>query len=328
MGALMWIEVLGRDHGVAERHRFDDIPRWPVRIGRAPDNDVVLDDPHVAPHHAEVRMEADGRLSISDLGSVNGLRVEGSRERFTRLACAGHPVFILGRTRLRVRDGREPVAAELPLEANTQGNARMAVFGLGLLGISLLDLWLEWISTTPVNHFLYPILAYAAVLTAWTATWSVLTRIFTGHTRFVQHLTIAFAAVLAYKVFGELQSWLAYALARPGLQEQDVFSFWVFLALACLAHFRQLLPRSMMLVRVLVVAGLAGAVSVQWVLRQEGLRQSGHAAALGRLQPPLLRPESGSSLDAFSARADQVRSLLDVSRKRDPDEDGAGDSTD
>jgi hypothetical protein len=54
----------------------------PVTIGRAPECDVVLADPEVSRHHAEVR-RADGGFVVVDLGSMNGTRVNGAgvRER-------------------------------------------------------------------------------------------------------------------------------------------------------------------------------------------------------------------------------------------------------
>lgn len=51
---------------VALRHQ-------PVRIGRAPDNEVVLDEPNVSWHHAEVRPGSPPTLV--DLGSRNGVRL-------------------------------------------------------------------------------------------------------------------------------------------------------------------------------------------------------------------------------------------------------------
>ncbi len=43
-------------------------------LGRAPDCDVVVDDPSVSAHHAEV-VWSDGRWVVRDLGSTNGTRV-------------------------------------------------------------------------------------------------------------------------------------------------------------------------------------------------------------------------------------------------------------
>ena len=51
-----------------------------LRIGRAPQNDLVLEDPGkgVSRNHAEIRFEG-GRYTLVDLGSQNGLWVSGSR---------------------------------------------------------------------------------------------------------------------------------------------------------------------------------------------------------------------------------------------------------
>jgi SARP family transcriptional regulator, regulator of embCAB operon len=49
-----------------------------TRIGRSPDNDIVLSDAKVSRHHAAIT--ADGKtFLITDLGSANGVRVSGKR---------------------------------------------------------------------------------------------------------------------------------------------------------------------------------------------------------------------------------------------------------
>jgi uncharacterized protein YraI len=49
-----------------------------LTIGRAQDNDVVLDDPQVSRHHARVLHRGD-QISVEDLGSTNGTLVNGRR---------------------------------------------------------------------------------------------------------------------------------------------------------------------------------------------------------------------------------------------------------
>ncbi|MFE2874341.1 FHA domain-containing protein [Streptomyces roseus] len=53
--------------------------RTAVAIGRAPANDLVIDDLVVSRHHAELRALADGTYEIVDLGSHNGTFLNGTR---------------------------------------------------------------------------------------------------------------------------------------------------------------------------------------------------------------------------------------------------------
>ena len=64
MAAVMWIEVLARDGEVQLRSRIET-PE--ARIGRAFDNDIVVNDPHVAPHHLRIFRGEDGELVAEDL---------------------------------------------------------------------------------------------------------------------------------------------------------------------------------------------------------------------------------------------------------------------
>ncbi len=71
-----------------------------VTVGRAPDNDVVVDDLVVSRHHAELRRDRQGRYEIVDLRSHNGTFVNGSRvDRVTvaenDLISIGHHMFVL-----------------------------------------------------------------------------------------------------------------------------------------------------------------------------------------------------------------------------------------
>jgi hypothetical protein len=52
-----------------------------VRIGRYPNNDVVLDHPTVSAYHAEITLRPDGRHELVDRESRNGTRINGSPVR-------------------------------------------------------------------------------------------------------------------------------------------------------------------------------------------------------------------------------------------------------
>jgi hypothetical protein len=54
-------------------------------IGRSKDAECVLRDPNVSRRHAELRRSPNGDWTIADLGSTNGIKVNGRRVSSTRL---------------------------------------------------------------------------------------------------------------------------------------------------------------------------------------------------------------------------------------------------
>jgi pSer/pThr/pTyr-binding forkhead associated (FHA) protein len=73
-----------------------------TRLGRAPDNDLVLTDSTVSQHHAEIGFD-NGRAFLRDLGSSNGTFVEGSRVNGVRLSDGSR--IRLGQVELVYREG-------------------------------------------------------------------------------------------------------------------------------------------------------------------------------------------------------------------------------
>ncbi len=66
-----------------DRRYVLDRPR--ATIGRSRDADCVLGDANVSRHHAELRRAPSGEWTIADLGSTNGVKVNGRRVSSTRL---------------------------------------------------------------------------------------------------------------------------------------------------------------------------------------------------------------------------------------------------
>jgi mRNA-degrading endonuclease RelE of RelBE toxin-antitoxin system len=55
------------------------LPAQVMRIGRVPDNDLVLADLDISRHHAELRKSPTGSYEIVDLNSHNGIFVNGQQ---------------------------------------------------------------------------------------------------------------------------------------------------------------------------------------------------------------------------------------------------------
>ncbi|MGB0722894.1 MAG: FHA domain-containing protein [Gammaproteobacteria bacterium] len=84
------------------------VERFPCRIGRAVDNDLVLSGHSVSPHHAELRVE-DGRLAVEDLGSDNGTHLDGRRLSGTVAVPEEGGVLRLGAAYLTLRTPATPL---------------------------------------------------------------------------------------------------------------------------------------------------------------------------------------------------------------------------
>ncbi|MDA1006649.1 MAG: FHA domain-containing protein, partial [Verrucomicrobia bacterium] len=61
----------------SQPYRFS-LDRKIVRLGRAADNDIIIDCPSVSSHHCEMR-RVEGGYILQDLDSTNGIKADGSR---------------------------------------------------------------------------------------------------------------------------------------------------------------------------------------------------------------------------------------------------------
>jgi hypothetical protein len=61
-----------------EKGLLFQIPPSGARIGRAPDNDIVLSDPSLSRYHCRLEFKSNGSLWIDDLGSTNATLVNGN----------------------------------------------------------------------------------------------------------------------------------------------------------------------------------------------------------------------------------------------------------
>jgi hypothetical protein len=79
-----------------------------AKLGRKPDNDLVLRDEKCSGHHAELVLE-DGRHVLRDLKSTNGTMIDD--RRITEIALTAGDIFQVGRVRIAFRRAGEALAA-------------------------------------------------------------------------------------------------------------------------------------------------------------------------------------------------------------------------
>jgi adenylate cyclase len=105
--------------------------RTPCMIGRAPDNQIVLDDPRASRHHAHVRADDDTSFMIIDGVSVNGqikrsankVFVNGE-QKFEHLLKDGDRITI-GASTLRFEQPKEERTADLSYDDKPLGHTQL-----------------------------------------------------------------------------------------------------------------------------------------------------------------------------------------------------------
>jgi pSer/pThr/pTyr-binding forkhead associated (FHA) protein len=48
-----------------------------INIGRQLTNDIIVEDKRVSRYHAQIKYQSDGQFTLFDLGSINGIAVNG-----------------------------------------------------------------------------------------------------------------------------------------------------------------------------------------------------------------------------------------------------------
>jgi adenylate cyclase len=100
-------------------------------IGRAPDNQIVLDDPRASRHHAHIRADADGSFMLIDGAVVNGqikrsankVFVNGE-QKFEQLLKDGDRITI-GASTLRFEQPKEERTADLSFDDKPLGHTQL-----------------------------------------------------------------------------------------------------------------------------------------------------------------------------------------------------------
>ena len=313
--SIVWIEILSRMHDVHVRHRFE---HGPITIGRAYDNDIVVDDVHVAAHHLRIEHTEDGALVAEDLGSHNGLFLDRDPERRTRVVIDGERALRIGNTLIRVRTAAHEVPAEQPMLRSPHYWPLAIACIIGVFGLAMLDLWLSETGEVKAIRYFTPLLILFLAVCVWIAAWSVLTRVFTGHARFGLHFLIVAAGMLAYSVYDQAAEIGAFAFSWTALATSSYIVAWILFGAMCFAHLlavgRTRRPLKLAIVAVLAAAGIA----MQTLKQSEYRSTYGQPVVLRRLEPPALRLVTPQQEAAFFTDNAALRAELDKARTEEP----------
>lgn len=253
---LALIECLERDGRVA---RVLDVWQWPLSLGRAMDNHVVLDDPHVAAHHARIEPGPEGGLLLQVLQTTNGVRLDGRPH--TAGTCVALPAqgatLQFGHSPLRLRLPGETLAPERPLPPPASAYAPLALGAL-LYALVVARHGVGLDPGADLSAWLPPILGLPAAVTIWCALWALMSKLFSHRFDFAGHLRIALPGLLAASTLEVACTHLGAALDRPWLWRLADPLETLALTLMARAHLVHVLPQH--------GRALTAAVAAAWVV--------------------------------------------------------------
>jgi hypothetical protein len=311
------IEVMNRSGQVLQRIPFSG---QSLRIGRAYDNDIIVSDPYVCPHHLMLQKQA-GQLLATDLDSVNGTYSGRNRDRIKEVAIEDGALVHFGHSQLRFRVAGAEVA---PSWLDTARHGFLAWFDKPWMPVltvflALLMLTLDNLLDSPeklgpgvlASQLLYPIIG----VLSWAGFWALLNRVISHSASFHIHLAIACAGITGLILVSEFLSLLGFAFgldsATPWLK---LLGRITVLSLVLYAHLRYATNgRNWLQAVVAVISGtlLFGTPAVGDIIEQSKFSSLPSLNPL--LKPPAFQLRKGVSVEAFFAEAEKLREKADQS---------------
>jgi hypothetical protein len=192
MDAVMLIEQTDPHGHRVLRQRFEGVGTE-CRVGRDLGCDIVVDDDHAAPQHALLTLLEDGRVSVRDLGTRNGTRVDGNRVPADAGAVIEQGEIIVGRTRLRVRTRHTPIGPERVFRREFVRRHRTILAAVGVSACIAYGGFLQWLDapSSMLRSITTAVLVALGLIALWTGLWALATKLNHGSWHVRVHLTIA-----------------------------------------------------------------------------------------------------------------------------------------
>lgn len=188
----MVIEQIGSHGHPVLRLRFEGAGTE-CRIGRDLGCDIVVDDDHAAPQHALLTLLEDGRVSVQDLGTRNGTRVDDKRVPADAGAIIEQADIIVGRTRLRIRTRHTPIGPERVFRRDFVRRHRTLLAAAGVSACIAYVGFLQWLDapSSMLRSVTTATLVALGAIALWTGLWALITKLNHGSWHVRVHVTIA-----------------------------------------------------------------------------------------------------------------------------------------
>jgi hypothetical protein len=322
------VELLDRDGQVRQAIT---VPAWPLRIGRALDNHIVLSDPHVAAAHLSIE-RGEHALEFAVGATRNGVLIGNKRLRpgdANLLPVDADPFELtIGRTRLRLRLPDQPLAAELPLASAAPLLHRLRPIVAAALVLLLALLFSTYLDTDPdglgraVGSMLLASIVGAAI---WCSAWALLSKTFTRQAHFGWHLRVFLFASIALLAVGALPALLAFSLSWSWLSDFAFVGMYGVGATALYFHLLAVEPAKHRVLRWVAATGAVVGIGLTLWFNQQRSDQLGEELYMNHLFPPVLRLARPVPTDRFVDGLTSLKATLDKKAKDTSGaDDGAG----
>lgn len=206
------IEIRRRGGQLIERCRCD---AGSIRVGRSYDNDVIVDDPFVSPHH--VRLDpCENGWKVVDLESLNGYRIKTNGKTADRDVIYSGEKMRLGHVTLRIYHTHHAVAPALKVNGLESGLKilgwhRVWPFALmALLGSSLLELYFRSVAELELMDLLSAALDELVTVGSIALLWALAGRVFRHQPRFFSHFSMWSIYAILTQMSDSFAGFLAY----------------------------------------------------------------------------------------------------------------------
>jgi len=307
------VEILDRSGAPRERVR---VPALPATIGRAYDNDVIVDDRYVSPRHARILLAENGDVVVEDAGSTNGLFVAASRERVERLTCDRETAFRVGHTLLRIRRPDDPVPPALverePAVRTDSWTVSIAAF-LGAAGLVILNHVLNSFERIQATQIAFGLCIAGLLILAWASGWALASRIVVHQARLREHMTVATLSTIAMMIADKALELGTFSLGLDDWTEWVVYvPFLVIFTFNLYGHLglcTQSGPRRRARTAAMVAAVFVGFVAFSAEIADDEFSVAPTPNA--SLKPPFFRLVGALSAEAFVLEARSLKEEVD-----------------
>lgn len=295
-----------------------------VRIGRGYDNDVVIDDPYISPHHLRI-YPRDSDLYIEDTDSLNGIVLVDKKERVKSFKAETGLRFKVGRTLMRFCGKDFPVADTLKDRTsislyNYMENPIVSIF-LTIAAAAYIGLDI-YIGITDKNDEIKMVggFIFAVVLTSvWSTIWSFASRIVLHRWNFIIHCGTASLGLLLMSITGDLISYSSFALELDQYSwPVNIAAFSILSAFLIYSHLRLVslsAPSRLIGISVGVTALMTGTVVILMMMNERNFNPA--PAYSMTIKPPIFRFTKGKTPDAFFNDGDNLLTKINDMKKRE-----------